>query len=106
MKTIVFPSRKEILGVEAVEPAEWATVDEDVVGSLSLGQPNSESTPDFLRDTLENVPAKYRQDMEALLTRYQDLFHDMPLKSTTVAEHEINTGNHQPIRTALIGLVT
>jgi hypothetical protein len=27
--------------------------------------------------------------MERLLTRYQDLFHDTPLKSTPIAEYEI-----------------
>lgn len=42
--------------------------------------------------------------METLLTRYQDLFHDTPLKSTTAAKHEIDTGDHQPIRSAPYGV--
>lgn len=38
--------------------------------------------------------------METILMRYQDLFQDTPLKSTTDAEHEIDTGDHQPIKSA------
>jgi hypothetical protein len=100
VQSVVFPARKEIPGVEAIESTEWVTGREEVIGNFSLETSPPRSIPEFLRESLEKVPAEYRQEMETLLTRYQDLFHDTPFKSTNAADHETDTGDHQPIRSA------
>ncbi|XP_046437924.1 uncharacterized protein LOC124189015 [Daphnia pulex] len=100
VQSVVFPAGKEIPGVEAIESTEWVTVREEVKGNFSSETSPPRSIPEFLRESLEKVPAEYRQEMETLLTRYQDLFHDTPLKSTNAAEHETDAGDHQPIRSA------
>jgi hypothetical protein len=98
--SITIQAGKEISGVDPVESTKWTVLNEEAVSSISEESP---STPEFLQGTLDAVQVEYRYQIGSLLTRYRHLFHEhapKSLKSTTVAEHLINTDNHPPIRTA------
>lgn len=99
-KPITIQSGKEIAGVEVIESMDWTILNEKMMCSMST---ETLLVPEFLKPTLDTVPLEYRYQMGNFLTRYSHLFHEQDpsfLKSATVAEHHINTENHQPVRSA------
>ena len=69
-----------------------------------LEVPQTEKLPDHLMTILENTSSKLtetqKQNLAATLLKYEDTFiePDGELGQTDVVEHEIETGDHKPIK--------
>ena len=59
-----------------------------------------EEDPEIIQRLLSKVPAERRESMRKILLRFMHLFYDDdygPLRTTTLLEHHIDTGNAEPI---------